>query len=277
LSGTVAALAVGAYSLAVDVDTADYGTVSIGDFVFDGWEVPESIKWGGTQRVNVHKLVGGDRVIDAMGPDHADISWSATMLSPDASLRADELDQMRISGQLFPIIFANRYYEGVISNFQADQRKAWHVPYNITLVVWRDQSFVAANPQPTALAAVTDDVSAGLAITSAGLATAATALALVSPILVSMSVIDQGAASTIALASNLTLASTAATAAASLANATIAGVTAGAVTTGIVAGTATVDTAITTLATVGQATQDAAAAAAMASYVSRASKNVANA
>ena len=276
MSGSLAALAVGAYSLAVDAALGE-NTVSLGDFVFDGWEVPERIRWGGQQRMSVHKLIGGDRVIDTMGPDHADISWTGIMLSPDASLRADELDQMRIAGQLVPLIFANRYYEVVVSRFQADQRKAWHVPYSITCTVYRDQSFVAAAAQDTPLASVTSDVASGLSFVSNGLAAASTALALVPPLLAPMTAIVAGTAATAAVAGDLAATSTAITAASVIANASIATLTTTTIATGALAGQTAVLPAIAAMQTAAQATQDAATAAAMAGYVNRSISTVNNA
>jgi len=42
-------------------------TVNLGAFQFALFEIPEKIHWGGSQRTAVHELVGGKRVIDAMG------------------------------------------------------------------------------------------------------------------------------------------------------------------------------------------------------------------
>jgi hypothetical protein len=107
VASSLAVAATTAFTVALDAAAQDQ-TILLGDFVFDGWEVPEKITWGGAQRVNVHKMIGGERVIDSMGPDNADISWSGIFLSPDASLRADQLDQMRKNGELLDLVFAGR-------------------------------------------------------------------------------------------------------------------------------------------------------------------------
>jgi hypothetical protein len=51
-------------------------TVTIGGISLSEWEIPERINFGGKQQVTVHKLIGGNRVIDAMGPDPDDVRWS---------------------------------------------------------------------------------------------------------------------------------------------------------------------------------------------------------
>ena len=74
--------------------------VTLGDFEFRSYEVPERISYGGEQRLNVHKLPGptGQRVIDVMGPDEAPIAWSGTMLGVDASQRRRALNLVRWTG-----------------------------------------------------------------------------------------------------------------------------------------------------------------------------------
>lgn len=135
--------------------------VLLDDFVFNMWEVPEKVNWGGDHRMMVHKFVGGTRWIDMMGPDDADISWSARFLSPDAASRADELDQMRREGKQRELVFAGRYYKVVISKFSANQEMLSHVPYSITLTPVSDNSAVAG-AAVTPMSSVTDDV--GLAL-----------------------------------------------------------------------------------------------------------------
>jgi hypothetical protein len=51
-------------------------TLTLGDFTFARYEIPERIPFGGDQQLNVHKLVGGVRVIDALGADPMPIEWS---------------------------------------------------------------------------------------------------------------------------------------------------------------------------------------------------------
>ena len=50
--------------------------LTLGDFEFARYEIPEQITFGGDQRLVVHELVGGTRVIDAMGRADAPLEWS---------------------------------------------------------------------------------------------------------------------------------------------------------------------------------------------------------
>ena len=109
--------------------------LALGNFIFSDFAIPETIKWGGKQSLVVHKLPGGARVIDAMGPDHAPIAWSGIFLGPGAAQQAQTLDAMRVSGQVWPLTWGNFSFDVLIEDFQATSHKAWHVTYQISCVV----------------------------------------------------------------------------------------------------------------------------------------------
>ena len=51
-------------------------TINLGVFQFANHEIPERVSWGGSQRIAVHELVGGQRVLDAMGRSDRALTWS---------------------------------------------------------------------------------------------------------------------------------------------------------------------------------------------------------
>lgn len=267
--------------------------VTLGDFTFYGWEVPEKVTWGGQQRMTVHKFVGGTRWIDVMGQDNADITWSSRFLSPDASARADQLDQLRKAGAQLDLVFAGRYYSVVISGFTANQEMLWHVPYTITLTPVSDNSF-SAPAAATPLSAVNDDINAVMAAEPpppvlpvgapvaavavlAALTPAETAVAAVPAALAGMSVIAAGTAATTALAASVAAASTAVETAQTAADAQIATIAAAQVAASNLAGAASAAEAVNNMQTALAATYASATAVAMAGYVDRAAINIANA
>src|SRR5690242_17085448 len=75
----------------------------LGPVAFSDFEVPERIRFGGAQRLTVHKLPGGARVIDALGPDDTELGWSGIFAGPDATERALLLDQLRVRGAVLPL------------------------------------------------------------------------------------------------------------------------------------------------------------------------------
>jgi hypothetical protein len=160
MSGSLAAAFTAAIGIASDLST-EAMPVSLGPFIFQRFEIPEMISWGGAQKLAVHKLIGGTRITDAMGPDDADITWSGIFLSPDAMSRADTLNEMRKVSGPYELIFGDRYYLVMISDFSAEMRKISYVPYKITLCVLTDLS-IAVPTYVSPLQAVLTDVAIAL-------------------------------------------------------------------------------------------------------------------
>jgi len=116
------------------------GLVILGGFVFQGHEIPDKIPFGGKQINKVHELVGGQRVVDAMGPSPDDISWSGRFRGADAIGRAQAVDAMRIAGAAVELSWLGLFYTVLISEFKANTEKFYEVPYTITCVVVDDPS-----------------------------------------------------------------------------------------------------------------------------------------
>lgn len=112
----------------------------LGPILFQDFELPASITWGGAQSLTIHRLPGGARVIDAMGRDDADITWSGIFSGPNAAVRARELDLMRGDGSLWPLTWDSFFYSVVIARFEADHRRGNWVPYRITCTVLQDEA-----------------------------------------------------------------------------------------------------------------------------------------
>jgi hypothetical protein len=161
------------------------GYLLLGPVMFQGFELPASIGFGGGQRLAVHRLPGGARVIDAMGRDDAPLSWSGTFAGSDATLRARLLDLLRAQGSPLPLAWDCFAYLVVIERFTASYEHVTWVPYQISCTVVADQSAVFARAATSLLDGVTDDlqtaasgvdVSGALAaMTAAGAATPGTA------------------------------------------------------------------------------------------------------
>lgn len=119
---------------------ADKVVVKLGDFVFTTPEVPEHIPFGGDQRLVVHKLVGGDRVIDALGRDDAPLTWSGLLYGKKAIDRAKLLDGYRIKGEPHTLTWSKFRYRVVVRRFLPDFEQAWQIPYTITCEVVKDEA-----------------------------------------------------------------------------------------------------------------------------------------
>jgi hypothetical protein len=107
----------------------------LGGFIFTDYAIPEKVTQGGEQHLVTHKLIGGARVIDAMGPDDSDIPWSGRFQGPDATAKAMALDMLRKSGAQVPLIIDSQYYVVVIQKFEYDYERFYQIPYRITCTV----------------------------------------------------------------------------------------------------------------------------------------------
>ena len=67
----------------------------LGPVVFQDFELPGWVRFGGAQRLAVHQMPGGARVIDMLGRDDAEICWSGVFSGSDAPERARLIDLMR--------------------------------------------------------------------------------------------------------------------------------------------------------------------------------------
>jgi hypothetical protein len=140
-------------------------TLLLGSVTFQDFEVPCGLNFGGKQRLAVHRLPGGARVIDALGRDDVDISFAGIFSGNDATLRARLLDEMRASGALLPLTWDVFFYTVIVSQFQADYARSNWIPYKIVCTVLRDEASALIEVALSLSASVLSDV--GTAISQA--------------------------------------------------------------------------------------------------------------
>jgi hypothetical protein len=72
-------------------------TLVLGSIAFDDWSTPDRMPFG-KQITAVHRLPGGARVVDTLGPDEMDIQFTNMMYADNAYGVADQLDSLDIRG-----------------------------------------------------------------------------------------------------------------------------------------------------------------------------------
>ncbi len=157
-------------------------SLTLGPVAFAGFELPSSLTLGGRQRLAIHRLPGGLRIVDALGADPADLAWSGIFTGPDAPIRARALDTLRISGAAMPLAWDAFLYTVVIESFEADYRSPWWIPYRISCAVIRDEAAALFTAAVALVPAIAADlayagpaaISAGIAIATQGAGTAGT-------------------------------------------------------------------------------------------------------
>lgn len=112
----------------------------LGDFEFSGFEIPAEIPFGGDQALAVHELIGGVRVIDAMGRQDVPLEWSGILRGDSALARARYLDGLRIAGKELFLSWSELSYRVLIKSFRCKFERAYLQPYSISCVVVEDLS-----------------------------------------------------------------------------------------------------------------------------------------
>jgi hypothetical protein len=114
----------------------------LGDLVFDPssstLDVPDKMPWGGAQRIGVHQLPGGVRIVDAMGPDDLDITWSGMFFGPGATEKGRYLDYLRKRGGPVTLSWDAFQYTVIVERFEGDFERFYQVPYKVSCKVIED-------------------------------------------------------------------------------------------------------------------------------------------
>lgn len=126
-------------------------TLQLGDITFADFEVPDSLRGGGSHQFREHRLQGGKLVLDAMGRVEKPLTWAGRFRGPNAQDRCQALDRMRIAGRKHKLTFGAFAFTVVIDDFSWDFRATVEIPYDISCRV------------------VTNDAQPGASRSSAGL------------------------------------------------------------------------------------------------------------
>jgi hypothetical protein len=138
--------------------------LTLGGVSFQDMEVPEKIRFGGQQRLSVQSLIGGGRVVQALGLDDGVISFSGIFSGADAVGRAQLLDTARALGAVLPLVWDRFFYSVVIRDFVAEYRETNLIPFAVTCVVVVDPlADVAVLAAPVA-SLVAQDLTAAAAL-----------------------------------------------------------------------------------------------------------------
>ena len=108
------------------------GSMSLGSITFTGFEVPERVNFGGNQKLVVHRLPGGTRIIDAMGDDPVKPQWSGFLSGPSAAARGRQINALRLAAAPVKLSFGPYSVQVVVERFEAQfERSGYWIPYTI--------------------------------------------------------------------------------------------------------------------------------------------------
>lgn len=153
----------------------------IGPVTLGNSEVSAGIRFGGQQHLTVHRLPGGNRVIDTFGRDDAEIVITGFFVGEDATLRVRTLDELRAAGATLPLTWDVFYYSVVLRELRAEYRNRYWIPYRITCTVLRDEAAALVEAALSLAETIVGDVSAAASQTLAGVDLSNAQLALSAP------------------------------------------------------------------------------------------------
>jgi len=108
--------------------------VTLGSLVLSGPEVPDELVIGGRQILIIHRLLGGGRVIDAIGNDPARLVLTGRFIGPMATSRARRLEAMREAAQVLAFSVADLSARVWIAEFSwSYQARGTICPYRLVL------------------------------------------------------------------------------------------------------------------------------------------------
>jgi len=120
-------------------------TVVLGQVAFRDFEVPEKINFGTKHIINRHTLIGGQRVLDKMGPSPEDIRWQGRFRGNDALQRAKAVEALAISGEEVTLSWGALTYQVVVEHFDPDYERRYEIPYKICVIVSEVQQDASAS------------------------------------------------------------------------------------------------------------------------------------
>lgn len=255
------------------------GGVSLGGIFLSDMEVPERIPWGGRQHLVVHKMPGGMRVIDAMGPDEKPLEWQAYFHGPAAVARARQIDNMRQAGQPVTLSWGSFSRQVVIASFECEfANGGFLLPYRISCEVVVGQPGFGALGLLGALGAdLAGALSSVADVVSPILAPVQSALSEVQTVMPLAGALASGSSAFVGVQSALSEATNAVGVASGLADTAMGGIITAGTATGNVLGASAAATGIAALVNGSAAAQAVAAAQQVGGYVGRMASNLAGA
>lgn len=140
--------------------------LTLGGVSFQDMEVPEAISFGGAQRLSTQRLLGGGRVVNALGFDDGEISFSGIFSGPDAVERAQLLDAARVAGSALPLAWDRLFYVVVISEFSASYQKTNLIPFSLKCTVVEDPAAQLALVVPAISGVVASDLASAVSFSA---------------------------------------------------------------------------------------------------------------
>jgi len=174
-------------------------SVVLGGIAFEAWEVPNKLPFGIKQHHVVHRLMGGQRVVDAMGPDPDPISWTGRLRGPNAMARAMMFRSLAAEGSELELFWNGLAFLVLITDFKPVAEREFEIPYTMTVEVVEDLDAPIGGLISSLDSVIGADLQQAASIVSGiDLATVSDAIGAVSSVVASVGVLQNATAAALA-------------------------------------------------------------------------------
>ena len=133
----------------------------LGGFTFTEFASPDRMPYGGKHQVIKHRFPGGDRDLDAMGPDDNDRTWNGILWGDDALSDMVLLKTMMDQGTETNFTWGIESRNCLITSFEAEVEKVTCVHYTIT-IMFSDSGGAGLGPLTSLTSQIVSDIGSAL-------------------------------------------------------------------------------------------------------------------
>ena len=131
--------------------TASNQLFSIGNVAFIQDEAPEELAISSSQNLAVHDLIGGNRVIQALGTVWKPLKFEGVFWGANAEYRSRLLARMKAEGTIHRLTYLSYAFQVVIEEFTANYKHQYKCEYTISVQILKDVSGVVSYSTPTSV------------------------------------------------------------------------------------------------------------------------------
>jgi hypothetical protein len=126
-------------------------TLTIGGVAFLSEEHPSELEFPLAQVLAVHVNVGGSRVLQELGPNPEDVTWTGLLFAGNVSDRLAALKAMQVAAQPVTLSYLDQSYSVLIRKFTPKYLHRYRAQYSITVSVVADLSGQYSNTPPSSI------------------------------------------------------------------------------------------------------------------------------
>ncbi len=136
--------------------------MKLGQLILQDFEIPQYLRFGGRHKVAIRQFADGKRLVERLGPDDSEITFSGVFSGLGAEARVRAFDNLRLSGDIVWLTWESFKRRVIVRSLSCTYKSPWWIPYQISCVV-AVQHRVSVSQATTAAALASTDLAYALA------------------------------------------------------------------------------------------------------------------